>query len=116
VKLPFHIFAPRVARRTLFLASRRLTERVASDGGDTTRDSSSHSDDSRVEGLLAPPAGTSANQKKGYSLVPHYDVAPRDISSSLSEDNIITSQQRANNIIMEPSADDPLTYSQAVTA
>jgi hypothetical protein len=25
MKLPFHIFAPRVARRTLFLASRRLT-------------------------------------------------------------------------------------------
>jgi hypothetical protein len=66
--------------------------------------------------LLAPPAGTSANQKKGYALVPHYDVAPGDISSLLSEDNIITSCRRANNIIMEPSADDPLTYSQAVTS
>jgi hypothetical protein len=52
-----------------------------------------------------------AAQKKGYALVPHYNVAPRDITSSVSEDNIIIGRRRANKIVMEPSANDPLSYS-----
>jgi hypothetical protein len=67
-----------------------------------------------VEHALAPPLLSIQAQKKGYALVPHFDVAPRDISSLVSEDNIILGRRRANNIIMEPLADNPLMYFDAV--
>ncbi|KAA1072195.1 hypothetical protein PGT21_050324 [Puccinia graminis f. sp. tritici] len=59
-----------------------------------------------------------SNPKKGYEYVPHFSVAPKDISSTLSEDNILSSRfrsARGNHIIMEPSPADPITYQQAVT-
>jgi hypothetical protein len=84
--------------------------------GDTTQDSASQSDDSCVEEILAPPRFSSATgQKKGYALVPHYDVAPRDILLLLSVDNIIIGKRKANKINMEPSPKNLLTYQKAVT-
>jgi hypothetical protein len=64
--------------------------------------------------LLAPGNADLPKQKKGCALVPSYDVAPCNISLSLFEDNIIIGKRQANNIVMEPCADDPLTYSQAI--
>lgn len=79
-----------------------------------------HSDDSQVELLLHPSQnqneGVQPSSKKGYANIPYYGVAPRDITSSLSEDNIILTQHPANNIVMEPSVSDPLSYKAAVSS
>jgi hypothetical protein len=67
-----------------------------------------------VELALAPLSSSVVAQKKGYALAPHFNVAPRDILLSVSEDNILLSKRGANHIIMELLADNPLTHSNSI--
>ncbi|MBW0531624.1 hypothetical protein O181_071339 [Austropuccinia psidii MF-1] len=47
----------------------------------------------QVSVTSASPSHFPIPQKKGYSYVPHYTAAPQNISSSISQDNILTSSQ-----------------------
>ena len=59
----------------------------------------------------APPVP----QKKGFAYVPHYDVAPQNISSEIDENNIITGSRRHRALVIvgEPTShNDPKTYGE----
>jgi hypothetical protein len=66
--------------------------------------------------LASTPPPPSPVEKKGYTYVPHYDNAPKDISLSVDEENIIEgpwTRHRALVIVGEPSsAKDPKTYGE----
>ncbi|MBW0530362.1 hypothetical protein O181_070077 [Austropuccinia psidii MF-1] len=46
---------------------------------------------------LSSPSCIPLPQKKGYTYVPHYHNAPKDINSNISRDNIITEPRRQRN-------------------
>ncbi|PLW35599.1 hypothetical protein PCANC_19049 [Puccinia coronata f. sp. avenae] len=84
--------------------------------------------DSPIADDNLPPLPIDPNPVKGYAYVPHYDKAPRDISSDLDPANIIegSRQHRANAVTLPPThrafviigkpalAKDPKTYTQAM--
>ncbi|MBW0473798.1 hypothetical protein O181_013513 [Austropuccinia psidii MF-1] len=57
---------------------------------------------------LSSPSRIPLPQKKGYTYVPHYHNAPKDINSNISRDNIITEPRRQRNtpkVVTPPPAD-----------
>jgi len=77
-------------------------------------------EDSFAQDSLVPDSNVvPESSKKGYQYVPHFSVAPRDISSALSEENIISTRfrsARGNHIVMEPAPSDPTTYQAATSS
>lgn len=73
--------------------------------------------DTASEGQDEPPLGIPVTTAKGYTYVPYFTDAPRNISSSVDPSNIIegSRRHRACVIVGEPaSLKDPRTYAEAM--